>query len=161
MRRLFTLTSGLSLLLLLATAVLWVRSYSISAARMTIGDELELGNVEVYSVWGRLSVASGPPPATTSKTVVTTAPDGTTVETTSVHAYLPRHRVSVPYLAVVPLTALLPILCVIRARRTARQSRDPQCVACGYNLTGNISGVCPECGAAACTSAARKKGFPG
>ncbi len=22
------------------------------------------------------------------------------------------------------------------------------CVACGYNLTGNVSGVCPECGAA-------------
>jgi hypothetical protein len=21
-----------------------------------------------------------------------------------------------------------------------------QCLACGYNLTGNVSGVCPECG---------------
>jgi hypothetical protein len=22
----------------------------------------------------------------------------------------------------------------------------PQCTRCGYNLTGNVSGVCPECG---------------
>ncbi len=22
----------------------------------------------------------------------------------------------------------------------------PRCVECGYNLTGNVSGVCPECG---------------
>ena len=22
----------------------------------------------------------------------------------------------------------------------------PCCIACGYNLTGNVSGVCPECG---------------
>lgn len=29
---------------------------------------------------------------------------------------------------------------------------EPICTACGYNLTGNVSGVCPECGKA--TSAA-------
>lgn len=22
------------------------------------------------------------------------------------------------------------------------------CIACGYNLTGNVGGVCPECGTA-------------
>jgi hypothetical protein len=27
-----------------------------------------------------------------------------------------------------------------------RADRPPQCLACGYNLTGNLSGVCPECG---------------
>ncbi len=25
---------------------------------------------------------------------------------------------------------------------------EPRCEACGYNLTGNVSGVCPECGSA-------------
>jgi len=25
---------------------------------------------------------------------------------------------------------------------------EPICTACGYNLTGNVSGVCPECGRA-------------
>ena len=36
-------------------------------------------------------------------------------------------------------------------RRRRRQARDRRaatghCPACGYNLTGNASGVCPECG---------------
>jgi hypothetical protein len=41
----------------------------------------------------------------------------------------------------------LPGYMIIRAfwkrRRNARG-----CLGCGYDLTGNISGVCPECGAA-------------
>jgi hypothetical protein len=42
------------------------------------------------------------------------------------------------------------ILVAWRLRR-ARSSRSPsgQCAACGYDLTGNVSGVCPECGAVA------------
>ena len=38
---------------------------------------------------------------------------------------------------------------VIRARRAylpMRRHWDVECVACGYDLTGNVSGVCPECG---------------
>jgi hypothetical protein len=31
--------------------------------------------------------------------------------------------------------------------RTWRRSRRGQCPSCGYNLTGNVTGVCPECGA--------------
>lgn len=27
-----------------------------------------------------------------------------------------------------------------------RKQREGQCRTCGYNLTGNMSGVCPECG---------------
>ncbi len=30
-------------------------------------------------------------------------------------------------------------------RRRRRRKRG-ECVACGYDLTGNVSGVCPECG---------------
>jgi len=30
----------------------------------------------------------------------------------------------------------------IKGRRSARGL----CIHCGYNLTGNVSGVCPECG---------------
>jgi hypothetical protein len=32
-------------------------------------------------------------------------------------------------------------------RRTPGET--PKCDACGYDLTGNVSGICPECGAAA------------
>ena len=31
-----------------------------------------------------------------------------------------------------------------RRARTARRARS--CLECGYNLTGNVSGRCPECG---------------
>lgn len=31
---------------------------------------------------------------------------------------------------------------------TARRLRRGLCIRCGYDLTGNVSGVCPECGAA-------------
>jgi hypothetical protein len=36
------------------------------------------------------------------------------------------------------------------ATRTRRRPRRPRatCLACGYNLTGNVSGRCPECGCA-------------
>ena len=36
-----------------------------------------------------------------------------------------------------------------RQRRTYRHVRG-LCQACGYNLKGNASGVCPECGARSC-----------
>lgn len=32
--------------------------------------------------------------------------------------------------------------------RRASRRKSPTCIKCGYNLTGNISGVCPECGTA-------------
>ncbi len=31
-------------------------------------------------------------------------------------------------------------------RRLERRRAEGRCVVCGYNLTGNVSGVCPECG---------------
>lgn len=30
--------------------------------------------------------------------------------------------------------------------RRRRRRRQGCCLNCGYNLTGNVSGVCPECG---------------
>jgi hypothetical protein len=43
--------------------------------------------------------------------------------------------------------AALAILAIRRARHVREmQRRAGRCVACGYDLTGNISGICPECG---------------
>jgi len=35
---------------------------------------------------------------------------------------------------------------VIRVMARCEHLRAPQCHHCGYDLTGNISGICPECG---------------
>jgi hypothetical protein len=37
----------------------------------------------------------------------------------------------------------------LRTRRARLRARRGACPACGYDLTGNVSGVCPECGEAA------------
>ena len=46
------------------------------------------------------------------------------------------------------LCAIVVVLCAISARRRGRAGRlcDMHCSECGYNLRGNESGVCPECG---------------
>jgi hypothetical protein len=35
---------------------------------------------------------------------------------------------------------------ILRTCRTARRRRRGLCLHCGYDLTGNVSGRCPECG---------------
>jgi hypothetical protein len=35
-------------------------------------------------------------------------------------------------------------------RRRRIPGDEPFCANCGYNLTGNVSGVCPECGENVC-----------
>ncbi len=48
------------------------------------------------------------------------------------------------------LFAAYPVVAVIvpnlRSFRRAHREQDGLCVECGYDLTGNVSGVCPECG---------------
>ena len=45
------------------------------------------------------------------------------------------------------LFLLYPVLAIIRGPlRRHRRRKKGLCINCGYNLTGNVSGVCPECG---------------
>lgn len=47
------------------------------------------------------------------------------------------------------LLSIYPLLVLrrwIRQYRRDQRRRKGLCVACGYNLTGNLSGLCPECG---------------
>jgi hypothetical protein len=46
------------------------------------------------------------------------------------------------------LTAILPALWLTRRWRTHHRRKHDLCLTCGYDLTANTSGVCPECGAA-------------
>ena len=43
-------------------------------------------------------------------------------------------------------TLILPVVGIVRWRRRARRRGRSLCIECGYNLTANTSGVCPECG---------------
>lgn len=65
---------------------------------------------------------------------------------------VPEVVVRFPLWLPVVVFAFLPIRAFIRgpiARRRLRRRHDlGQCMGCGYDLTGNVSGICPECGAA-------------
>ena len=49
-----------------------------------------------------------------------------------------------PLLVLTPAAAAWAAYRCVRAKRAERSAG--QCTACGYDLTGNVSGVCPECG---------------
>lgn len=57
--------------------------------------------------------------------------------------------VSMPFPVAVLLLIAYPIIAFIRGPlRRRRRRRHGLCAHCGYNLEGNVSGVCPECGEA-------------
>ena len=53
--------------------------------------------------------------------------------------------VSIPYPYVL-LLALPPLWWLYRYHRRGARLDGGACDRCGYDLTGNVSGVCPECG---------------
>jgi hypothetical protein len=53
---------------------------------------------------------------------------------------------SAPLWAFAAATAVGPLMWLRARARSARRRRRNQCPGCGYDLTGNASGVCPECG---------------
>ncbi len=44
------------------------------------------------------------------------------------------------------VTITVGILAIRSSYRTPKDDTAPVCSECGYNLTGNVSGICPECG---------------
>jgi hypothetical protein len=65
-----------------------------------------------------------------------------------------RNGMTVSWRTVFPTTIVLPmwplgVVCLALLVIAIRRGRGPKpghCRKCGYNLTGNVSGVCPECG---------------
>ena len=53
-------------------------------------------------------------------------------------------------LAILPAAWLFAyvVIAVVKGRRARLDPNQPRCAICNYNLTGNTSGVCPECGTA-------------
>jgi hypothetical protein len=51
-----------------------------------------------------------------------------------------------PVWSVLLLALIYPCIKAIRYIRRSLRPKPGHCHHCGYNLTGNVSGVCPECG---------------
>lgn len=61
--------------------------------------------------------------------------------------------------AMISLTVYGLLTCFCRGVR--RQNDDSLCRNCGYNLRGNVSGICPECGCAAMSPGGQTGPGPG
>ncbi len=55
-------------------------------------------------------------------------------------------HLTVPIWLVAGITGAFPMIWLAFALRRRRRRRQNCCMACGYDLTGNVSGICPECG---------------
>ena len=168
-RKFFTFVSVLSLLLGAATVVMWVISYFLQTALLktvliTDGSgrlydrryrtTAVRNGVLYYREDGYGSNLSSPrPPITITKTArsFTHLPAGFfdrtalgfswTYELRSHAGYSMSSQKSMPLWFV--------LLCLLAAWMYARRRNQPEhpaCHTCGYSLTGNTSGTCPECG---------------
>ena len=121
-RRLFTVACSLSLLACVATSVLWVRSYS-QYDYVSIGTDYVL-----VSQGGFIVLFDGFFNSSTHQfTMFSISP-----------------ALIVPYILCVPVMLTAAAICY--GLRRERRGSLGVCHHCGYNLTGNTSGVCPECG---------------
>ncbi|HET6246698.1 MAG TPA: hypothetical protein VFE47_03285 [Tepidisphaeraceae bacterium] len=62
---------------------------------------------------------------------------------------------SVPWWFLILPGCLLPSIHLRSFLRTRKRLRENRCLACGYDLTANVSGRCPECGLAAASGKQR------
>ena len=171
LRPLLTLASAVSLLLCIATGALWVRSYSSWDSvdsppwkGRSYGAASVRGVVRLYTIhwlislpdaeWRRTSrLTSGSiSPGVGAFWDAEKAPYGLrtgrwviTVGDSTNPVAEERFIVISDWLLVVILGAL-PVVWFRHWRRSRRDRRLGCCHFCGYNLTGNTSRVCPECG---------------
>ena len=177
-RRIFTIASAVSLLLFVGTAVLWVRSYWVGDhfAKATVRHAAEIssmsGEVLYYDQVSPVLLGFATPAAPDDRWSYSQsshpARPGTGNDTwlnrmgvaldwrerSPVMVFSDRPvfqtitRVVIPHWLVGLPFAILPALSLIRYTRRVREQRARQCRSCGYNLIGNVSGTCPECGTA-------------
>ena len=145
-RRLFNLAAVVSMVLCVAAVIFWFSPIHISAGW---GDTLQLGygggeweiTVDTSGFlprtwWGHLSADDEPLfQIFTSPTCSHEDLQGGTIT-----------KVTVPSWLLALVTLLLPGAAIVRWLVRRRWAGALGCARCGYNLTGNTSGVCPECG---------------
>ena len=170
LRRLFTIASVVSLLVFVATVGLWVRSYWQLDTLYYVGHNW--ASVSVSSKWGAVTFGTrriaglGDPEHAWhfhsgradrlsfgiphySLFGFSTSGFADKVQTAfGAYQYEDKY-LTVPFWFILVCPAVLPVFYVLVDRRHHRRNWPlscNRCPSCGYNLTGNTSGVCPECG---------------
>jgi hypothetical protein len=136
-RRVFNVDLSISVLLCIVIAALWVRSHFATDYLVVWRDSAAW--CYIRTVHGNLQIVAEPVWATWNGSQIFTLPAiGTT------YLSMKSYTTSLT----VPLWLMLAIL-VGRMYfwATRKLPPDPRfCPSCAYNLTGNTSGICPECG---------------
>ena len=157
-RFLLVLCSSASVLFCVATVAFWVRSYYACDSLWWIGKgfqySLSSSKGELYlqlltcsdSFIPSLSVSSYPPetdPLAVSPEDVRLWCGFGFAKRIDMHDSFRCHAVILPHWLALLAFAVLPAAWSFRRHR---QRDDSACRQCGYNLTSNVSGICPECG---------------
>jgi len=149
--RLLNLLTAVSVFLCLASAGLWVRSYY----RSDLGQYVARDGWALSVMLGNGAadfISSAELPGVTTDWTTEAAREGATGWWwfRSDFTDYPAWMVRIPLWFPLALAAVLPTM---RCRRHAlrrlhgrRMTRGGRCVQCGYDLAGNVSGVCPEYG---------------
>jgi len=153
-RQIFSVASLLSLLLCGATAALWVRVGL--AGEQIYGDFDWLGQINASESDGLIYRHWAKP----SRALMWWDWRGFYYETNQIYvngndkAVGVMWNVGAPYWFVVGVTAILPLIWTGQRIRRIRRTSGSHCSVCSYDLTGNTSGTCPECGSPIPSSAA-------
>ena len=141
-RRLFNILAAVSLLLCLATSVLWIGSYRHGRFYFSHWD------VTDGLLWVSWSVPPRPFTADPFAFLGFTHIQGDIDAAPGGGAVANSEEVAVPCWFLCTLTAILPAIWLWRRNRHRPATGDgmPHCAKCDYSLTGNVSGICPECG---------------
>lgn len=163
--RVSSIVLAVPLALCLATAIVWARSWShpisvafiherqqcrawLNAGRVGVDNDPQVA-IETAQYERDLNVTRGLSRFVAGRDLMAVAPNRITPKWSRTSAWLlPAIAMLFAGFAVVPPAFR-------RAFQTARTIRR-QCTKCGYNLTGNTSGVCPECGTSVVSIADRQ-----
>ena len=173
-RRLLNLLTALSLILCVATVVLWAQSYASSAGwylsrdggysefawvsgEFYVSHGASVGNRCERQQWGRSPGLHGFSDASSSyrpsllreARYVTAANRLAWSPIRDDKGIIASYRtLRLPCWAPAIAFAFLPAVTLARRIRSRRRDKIGLCEGCGYDLTANASGVCPECGRA-------------
>jgi hypothetical protein len=127
-RRLFAVASAISLLMFAVTVAMWVHLRRLEWYAVS----WDWGGSHLWLTigWGHLQILKQPPPPIPFATITTVWP----VEC------------SIPLAGFGVLFAILPLAWTGWALKRSFRVSGGSCDKCGYSLTGNTSGICPECG---------------